>query len=464
MALNTDANTNIRSKINGFLTTLKNIDNRLIFTLFFPILIEQLIITLMGTVHSLMLANVGKEAISAISLVDQLNQFAYAILGSISLGATIIVSQYIGAEKITEAKSTAEQAVTLGFGVSLLVGAVFLFGANEIFVLFFNKDQIDPRVFDYAMTYMTATAVSFPLMSLSTIAAGIIRGMGDAKTPMIISIAMGLVNAIAAGICIFGFRLEVYGAGVAIFLSRAVGAVIAFALLLKKGYIRNVSSLIKIKINYILQILRIGIYAGAESMIFQLGRTITQSYFISSGTNHITANGIAGNMFNIIAAPGNSMNIVATTLVGRLTGAGEKKRAYNVLRNIVIIAMVLLFAIHLLFMPFAHTLISFYTKDPDVTALVNRVLTLNFIFMPLAWSASFVLVGGMKGAGDARYSTIMSIVSMWLIRVLFGYILGQVMNMGVIGVWLAMFFDWVFRAVLAVIRFIGKKWQNKSAI
>ena len=452
---------NIKSQIANIFF---NEDNKFIFVLFFPILVEQLILTMMGTVHSIMLANVGKEAISAIALVDQLNQFAFAILGSVSLGATIVISQYIGSQKILPAKATAEQAVTLGFLVSIIVGLVFLFFSDNIFTLFFKKDQIDPQVFTYAMTYMTATAISFPMFSITSIAAGVIRGTGDAKTPMVISIAMGLINAVAAAFCIFVLNLEVYGAGVAIVVSRCVGGIIAAVLLVKKGYIRKFKNLIVIRVKYIFQILRIGMYSGAENMIFQFGRTMTQSYFISSGTNHIAANGIAGNMFGIIAAPGNSMSITATALVGRLTGAGDKKRSYVVLKNIVILSSFMLLALHLLYMPLSPVLISLYTQDADVISLIKQVMILNCVFMPLSWSASFVLVAGMKGAGDARYSTVLSILSMWLVRVLCGYIFGQILGMGVVGVWLAMFLDWVARAILAVFRFRSKKWQNKSAI
>ena len=452
---------NIKSKIaNIFL----NEDNRFIFALFFPILIEQLILTMMSVIHAVMLANVGKEAISAISLVDQLNQFAYAILGSVSLGATIVISQYIGSHKSLSAKATAEQAVTLGFLVAVIVGAVFLFFADQIFVIFFKKDQIDPQVFDYAMTYMSATAVSFPMFSLTAVAAGIIRGTGNAKTPMVISITMGLINAVTAWFCIFVLDLEVYGAGVAICISRCAGGIIAFILLIRKGYIRKIKNLFIIRIKYIFQILRIGIYSGAENMIFQLGRTLTQSFYISGGTNHVAANGIGTNMFGVLCAPGNSMSIVATTLIGRLTGAGDKKRSYIVLRNIVILSSFMLLAIHFIYMPLSPLMLGLYTKDADVISLINRILLLNFIFMPLSWSSSFVLVAGMKGAGDARYSTVMSIVSMWLVRVLCGYIFGQVLKMGVVGVWLAMFLDWVFRSGLAVFRFLSKKWQNKSVI
>jgi len=164
------------------------------------------------------------------------------------------------------------------------------------------------------------------------------------------------------------------------------------------------------------------------------------------------------------------MSIVAMALVGRLTGAGDKKQSYKVLRNIILISMSLLLFMNLIFLPFSPLLISLYTGKftPEnleiIKNLIYKLIIMDAIFMPLFWPASFVLFAGMKGAGDVRFTTVVSIISMWLVRVLFAYILGGLLNMGVIGVWLGMFFDWIVRGFFAVIRFKSKKWQDKSTI
>ena len=458
----------IKYKINIFFT---NSDNKLIFAMFFPILIEQFILSMMGTVHSLMLARIQTDAeyiVAAINLVEQLNQLAYALLGSVSLGATVIVSQYIGAGKIKEAKSTAEQAIMLGFILALAVTAVFMFFGKDIFILFLGKDKTVDITYDYAMKYMNLSVLSYPLLNIGTTAAGVIRGAGDARSPMRISIVTGLVNAFVAGILIYVFNLNVWGAGMANIISRFLGAVVAVSLLVRKDFIINFKNLIKPKFLYIKQILRIGIFQSMESLIFQFGRTITYRFF--TGSVDITANSITGTIFNLIAAPGNSMSIVAMALVGRLTGAGDKKQSYKVLRNIILISMSLLLFMNLIFLPFSPLLISLYTGKftPEnleiIKSLIYKLIIMDAIFMPLFWPASFVLFAGMKGAGDVRFTTVVSIISMWLVRVLFAYILGGLLNMGVIGVWLGMFFDWIVRGFFAVIRFKSKKWQDKSTI
>lgn len=458
----------IKIKIREF---FRNSDNKLIFAMFFPILIEQLILSMMGTVHSLMLARIGKDAeyiVSAVNLVEQLNQLAYALLGSVSLGATVVVSQYIGAGKKDSAKSTAEQAIILGFTLALAVMAVFIFFGKNIFILFMGKDKAVGKTFDYAMQYMRLSVLSYPLLNIGTTAAGVIRGTGDAKSPMRISIVIGIINAITAGICIYVLNLDIRGAGIASIISRFFGAAVAFSLLVKQGFINKFINLLKPKLLYIKQILRIGIYESTESLIFQFGRTITYRFFI--GNNHIAANSIANSVFNIICAPGNSMSIVAMTLVGRLTGAGDKKLSYKVLRNIIFIAMAMLLLMNILFLPLSPLMVSLYTGKFDaenlgqIKSLIYQLIVMDAIFMPTFWPASFVLIAGMKGAGDVRFTTVVSVISMWVVRVLFAYIFGDLLGMGVIGVWIGMFSDWVARGTFAVIRFRGKKWQEKSVV
>lgn len=453
------------------LVFLKNSDNKLIYAMFLPILIEQLILAMMSTVHSLMLARVPEHAVyivSAVNLSEQLNQLAFAVIGSVSLGATVIVSQYIGARKNEEAKHTAEQAIILSVVIASVISAVFLLFGERIFVALLGADKAEGETFGYAMQYLRLSVLSYPFFNIGATAAGVIRGTGDAKSPMRISIVTGVINAAAAGLLIYVFGLGIRGAGIALIVSRFFGSVVAFWLMFRKGFISNAANLFKPKFLYIKQIMRIGLYGSAENLIFQFGRTITFRNF--TGDAHIAANSVTGAIFNIIAAPANSMSIVAMALIGRLTGAGDREQSYKVLRNTVILAMGMLVLTNLIFMPIAPALIGFYTSNfsPDniaeIRGLINQLVMLMMIFMPTVWPAAFIFFAGMRGAGDVRYTTTVSIITMWSVRVLFAYILGDVLGWGVIGVWSAMFGDWAVRAVFAFARFRNRKWQDKSMI
>ena len=450
---------------------LKNTDNKLIYVMFLPILIEQLILALMSTVHSLMLARVPQHAVyivSAVNLSEQLNQLAFAVIGSVSLGATVIVSQYVGARKTEEANRTAEQAMMLSVIIAVILSAVFLMFGESIFVLLLGADKAEGETFVYAMQYLRLSVLSYPFFNISATAAGVIRGAGDAKSPMRISIVTGVLNAAVAGVLIYVFGMGIRGAGISLIVSRFFGALTAFWLMFRKGYISNFANLFKPRLLYIKQIMRIGLYGSTENLIFQFGRTITFRNF--TGDTHIAANSVTAAIFNIVAAPANSMSIVAMALIGRLTGAGDREQSYKVLRNTIVLAMGMLVLSSLIFIPMAPALIGFYTSNfsPDnvaeIRALINRLVMFLLIFIPSIWPAAFILFAGMRGAGDVRYTTTVSVITMWSVRVLFAYILGDLLGWGVIGVWSAMFGDWAVRAVIAAARFRSRKWQDKAAV
>lgn len=109
--------------------------------------------------------------------------------------------------------------------------------------------------------------------------------------------------------------------------------------------------------------------------------------------------------------------------------------------------------------PFARFLVSIYTTNQDVIDIAVKVVRLNLACMVL-WSLSFVLPAGLKGAGDAKYTLMTSIIGMWAFRIVLGYVLGVVMKFGLVGVWIGMFTDWAVRGTLYLIRLRGTKWQK----
>ncbi|MHC1695577.1 MAG: MATE family efflux transporter [Eubacteriales bacterium] len=437
-------------------------DFKLITVMFLPILVEQLLITMMGTVHTVMLSKVGTAAISAVGLVDQINQFAFSFFTSVSVGATVVISQYVGARKPVAVKSTAEQAVVVGTVVSTAVAVIFVVLRRQVFDLFFGQTEKD--VFELAMIYLFASALSFPFISLSTTSSGIMRGTGDTRSPMVISIIMGIVNVVFSAVTIFGFGLGVYGAAASLVLSRLVGAGAGIALLIRKKHLRGLRYIFRIRPRYIVRIFRIGMLVGAESMIFMLGKIMTQSYFVAEGTNHIAANTIASSIFGIVAIPGNSMAVITTTLAGIFTGSGDKAGARRVVNSILYMTIAMQTALCLLIIPPLGLITSLYTEVAEIAHLSRMLILTNCVAMPLFWSVVMVYMSGMKGAGDVVATTVISMGSMWVFRVYISYLLGSVLHMGVIGVWLGMYTDWVVRAVIAFFRFRSGKWLKKTVI
>lgn len=117
-------------------------------------------------------------------------------------------------------------------------------------------------------------------------------------------------------------------------------------------------------------------------------------------------------------------------------------------------------ALALLSAPFAGLLAAFYTNEEDVISVVKMLVWLNAAFMPL-WAASWVLPAGLKGARDARYTMWVSLLGMWGCRIVAGYALGIMLGMGVAGIWLGMFLDWLVRGLLFYWRLTSGRWLKK---
>lgn len=178
------------------------------------------------------------------------------------------------------------------------------------------------------------------------------------------------------------------------------------------------------------------------------------------GTNVIAGNFIAFSVAALINLPGNALGSASTIIVGRRLGKGQIGQAERQLRYVFWLSTVVLTLIAWGTAPFAGLFASFYTREPDVIEVVKILLWLNAAFMPI-WAASWVLPAGLKGARDVRFAMWISMLGMWGCRVVAGYILGIVLGMGVVGVWLGMFFDWAVRGVCFYWRMVSGRWLWK---
>jgi len=177
------------------------------------------------------------------------------------------------------------------------------------------------------------------------------------------------------------------------------------------------------------------------------------------GTASIAANSIGFSVQQIFNIPGNALSIASTIVVGQDMGSGDPVAAKKSLYYMTWLASICMGILGAVSFPFARFLVSIYTTNQDVIDIAVKVVRLNLACMVL-WSLSFVLPAGLKGAGDAKYTLMTSIIGMWAFRIVLGYVLGVVMKFGLVGVWIGMFTDWAVRGTLYLIRLRGTKWQK----
>lgn len=440
-----------------------------------PILWEQIFVMSMGMINTMMAGNLGKEAVSAIGMVNSINNIFIAFFSALSVGGTVVVAQFIGQGNVKKANAATKQALYAGLVLSLTITIITWLLRYPLINLLFGSAE--SQVINSAIIYLAITLLTYPLMSIDLVAKGVLRGAGDTKTPMMITIYMNIVNVILSYVLIYGINVKnahfniniegmgITGAALGIAISRTLGAVIIMYILLRGLRIIKLTKLTKFKFDKELlnPIFGVGIPSSVESLLFNCGKLITQIYIVSMGTVSIASNAISDSIASMLNIPGSALSIAATAIVGQKMGKGKSDEAESSLKYLVLFSTLCLSILGLISAPLSRLLASLYTSSTDVINLSSAVIKVNALFI-IFWPCSFVLPAGLKGAGDVKYTMVTAIIGMWVFRITLGYFLGIIFGLGLIGVWLGMYIDWIVRGILYVIRLRNGKWKNHTVI
>lgn len=440
-----------------------------------PILTEQVFVMSMGMVNTMLAGHIGKEAVSAIGMVDSINFIFISFFSALSVGGTVVVAQYVGQGNRRKANAATKQALYTGFLLSFIITVLTWILRGPLINLLYGSAE--PAVIKNAYTYLGITLLTYPLISIDLVANGILRGAGDTKTPMLITIFMNIINIFLSYFLIYGIKLQnvhfniqlpgmgIMGAALGIATARTIGALIILFVLLRGSRIIKLTKLLHFRFDKELlkPVFGVGIPASVESLLFNVGKLLTQIYIVSMGTVSIASNAIGGSIASMLNIPGAALSIAATAIVGQNIGRGKSEEAESSLKYLLWFSSACLAALGLISVPLSRTLASLYTGDSDIIALASRLIRVNAVFIPF-WPMSFVLPAGLKGAGDAKYTMITTIIGMWVFRITLGYILGIPLKLGLIGVWLGMYTDWLVRGTLYFLRLRSGKWKDHVVI
>jgi putative MATE family efflux protein len=440
-----------------------------------PVLLEQTLIMSMGMINTMMASNIGKEAVSAIGMVDSLNNILIAFFSALAVGGTVVVAQLKGSGNIKLCNEAAKQTIYAGIFISFFVTIfTWIFRAPLIKLLY---GAAEPVVMNNAFIYLGITVLTYPFLSALLIGNGVLRGAGDMKIPMNTTVFMNIINIVLSYVFIYGLDMKnqhfhilipslgVKGAALGIAISRILGSLFILFVLIRGSRSIKLKNVFRYKPNKELlsSILNIGIPASVESLLFNIGKLITQIFIVTMGTASIAANSVSNSILGMANIPGNALSIAATTLVGQYVGRGKTSEARNELLYITKLTSVCMLVPAVLCAIFAVPLSSLYTQSSDIIMLSKHIIWLNALFV-IAWPISIVLPSGLKGAGDARFTMLVSVTSMWLFRIATGYVFGILLGFGIIGVWLAMYLDWLVRGSFFYRRVKGDKWETKALI
>ncbi len=415
---------------------------------------------------TVMVTTTGEAAVSGVSLVDNINLLLIQIFTALSTGGTVIVSQYLGRQDIHNARTAAKQLLYTVTVVSTALMVLALVFREHILSLIFGN--IEPDVMDSALAYFLSTALAYPFMAVYNAGAALFRAMGNSKVSMFNSLLVNIVNISVNALLIYGFQMGALGAGIGTLVSRIVAAVVILVLLQRHNCLLRVEKLFRPEFQggMVRRILVVGIPNGLENGLFQIGKLLVLSLITSFGTNAVAANAIANSVASVINVPGQAIGLAMITVVGQCIGAGRAKEAVSYTKKLMGATYLSMGVLCLILLLIADPLVSLFNLEPASAAMAAEVLRWCAVFTMLFWPLAFTLPNALRAAGDAVFTMVVSMVSMFVFRIGLSYVLANPtgLALGLLGVWLAMFIDWIVRDVAFVIRFIQGKWMNIHVI
>ncbi|MHB8128973.1 MAG: MATE family efflux transporter, partial [Mobilitalea sp.] len=442
----------------------KLFSNQYLKHLILPLFIEQLLVMMVGIADTLMVSYAGEAAVSGVSLVNMFYMIFVYIFSALASGGAVVVSHYIGSKDKEHASLAASQMIT----IATLVSAISMF-----FILIFNRQilhlmfgRVEASVMEASVIYLRISAYSFLALAIYNVGAALFRSMGKTKTTMYISLGMNVINVIGNAIGIFVLKAGVAGVAWPSFLSRVFAAVVIIVLCFSK------TNAITLKISYIFswnktmlrRILGIAVPNSIESGLFQLAKVALSAITALFGTSQIAANGVAQSFWSLAALIGVAMGPAYITVIGQCMGGKDVEAAqYYMIKllKITFISSILWNGVILITTPFVLNL---YDLSNDTKRLVFILVLIHNIFNSVAFPISSPFSSGLRAAGDVKYTMYVSVFTTVICRVLLSVIFGIWLNLGVIGIALAMAGDWCIRAFLMYYRYKSNNWKTFKLI
>ncbi|MGY2575635.1 MATE family efflux transporter [Vibrio sp. C8] len=428
-----------------------------IVALTWPILVEILLRTALGTSDVFMLSGYSDKAVSAVGVITQLTFFLIIVSTFVSSGTGILIAQYNGAERTQDATNVGIASIALSVVVGLLLSVVAVLGAVH-FISFYG---LEPQVELYAQEYLVISGAMTFNVTIGIVFTTILRSYGYSRSPMVVNMVSGLLNVVGNYIALYQpFGLPVYGVeGVAIatVVSQVVGTVTLGFILKYSPISLPMGSLKNVPAGVYKKILKIGGMNAGEVLSYNMAQIAIVYFVVQMGTASLAAFTYAQNIarfsFAFALAIGQATQIQTGYYIGKGWIESILKRVQIYFLVSFVVSISAASAIYLL----RDSILPLFTHQPEILYLTGT-LVMGSIILEAGRVFNLVFISALKGAGDVRFPVQIGILCMWGVGVCFSYLLGIHWGFGVIGAWMAIALDEWVRGIIMLVRWRSSSW------
>ncbi len=437
-------------------------------TLTTPIFIELLLVTTMGATDTFMLSQYADESVAAVGVANQLITFAFLVFQIINIGTTVLCSQYLGAGQ----RDRMEQVTALALGLNVVVGAIISLILSLGAPLLLGWMGLKPDLMQYGLPYMRIVGAFAFFQALHLTVSASLRADNKAIYPMLVVMLVNVVNIIGNYGLIFGHfglpALGVQGAAIATNISRGVAMVTLFIILFTchiplRRLIDSVRVPFRMLKDEMVKLMKIGLPSAGENMSYN-AQQVVLTYFINMlGNEALTTRMYVVNglifvyIFSICIAQGTAI------VIGHLVGDNKYRACYKVGWYALRLAIASTMVLSVIYALTGRQIMGILTDNPNIIALGATILVID-IAVEIGKVSNIFYTNVLRSVGDVNFPFYVGIVVQWLVGVLFGWVFGLGLGWGLVGMWIAMFFDEGIRGAIFVWRWRSKRWQQRSFV
>lgn len=418
-----------------------------------PIFLGTLFQSLYNTVDAIIVGRfAGKDALAAIESVLSFQRLPVSFFVGLSSGATIIISQYFGANKKEEISKASHTAILFAMLGGLLLSILSCISSP----FFIRLIKVPEEILYQAQIYTIICFSGIVVSMIYNIGSGILRALGDSKTAFYILIVSNILNIILDLILVITFKLGVIGVGVATLISQIVSAILIFIILLRtkldcKIYINKIRFYKK----YLKGIFRLGLPIGIQAVLYPISNTIMQSSINTFGVNSIAAWAISGKLDFLIWTVSDAFSIAVSTFVAQNYGAEKHQRARDGIKVALFMSMVTIFIISFILYFWNKPLAYFLIEDKNIVDLTSQVIHLiaPLYFM---YVIGDVLSGAIRGTGNTFSPMLINIFGICICRILWVFLIVP-LNPTFFMVLYGYIVSWIITAIMYIVYIIYKK-------
>lgn len=428
-----------------------------------PLLMEQFLLMLVGLADTMVVSYAGEAAVSGVFLVNSFNTIFINLFTALASGGAVVVSQYIGRRDMKMASESSSQLLMVATVFAVVISIPVLIWKVPLLKGLFGK--VEPDVMEACKTYLRISVYSFPALGIYNAGTALYRSIGKTSVTMKISIVSNLINVAGNLIGVFVFRAGVAGVAYPSLIARTFSAVVITLLCFREKEVRYVGRWIfQWNRELLKKMLSIAIPNGVESGIFQFVKVALSSVVALFGTYQIAANGISQSIWSVAALISVTMGPVFITVIGQCMGAGDIRQAEYYFRKLTKVTVCISVAWNTLIFLITPLLIKIFAVSRQTGQMILYLVLIHNIANAVVFPFADPLGKGLRAAGDAMFTMGISLFTTIGVRLILSILLGIVLDLGVIGIALAMCLDWTVRGVIFWIRFRQGKWKTYRVI